>query len=238
MKGRKQGHHTSDFEEYSRFLKRYAGARKEARLLRRKEVWGAQGAHGPDHPWVEASLRAKAGTAASPTAPKGPSPHRSRLPWIIASAALLVIALGGAAFFSARTPLPAGGPPAPPQLEVWHDLHGEELRALLAVAARLSGEEARFEPVFRPDLPGALRRGVLLGETPALAIVEHETARSLAGAGVLIPIAGDAYYTLAAPAPWNRPLVLVAFPSRAGAPIDELIREFARALSEAGAPGG
>lgn len=247
-----------DFRHFSGHLKRYAQARKEARLLRSGGLQPRQdgaGGEAGDHPWLQASRRAKAASGAMRVVNHDEAAPRDarrgngtgRPAWTagmgLAGGALVVLALAFALLRATLPPLPAGPAPAPSRFEVWHALQGEELGELNEVAALLSRDDVHFEPVFRPDLPDALRLGLLAGEVPALAIVELETAESLARAGVLVPLsgAGELYVPLADPEPWTRPLVAVAPRSRGqgptGEPTGELIREFVRTLVAMRAPG-
>ena len=259
MKKKDSAGDAGDYQHFSGHLKRYAQAKKEARLLRsggsERAREGAGGEAGV-HPWLQASRRAKAASAAAPVASSdeaGPQDARrgagtGRAAWItgaaLAAATIAVLGFAFALFQAALPPLPAGPAPAPLRLEVWHALREGELSELNEVAALWSGEDVRFEPVFLSDLPDALRLGALVGEAPALAIVELETAESLARAGMLVPLsdAGDPYVLLADPEPWTRPLAAVAPLPRgqgpAGEPVDELIRDFVQTLAAMRAPGG
>lgn len=253
---RKEPAGAGDYLRFSSHLKRYAQAKREARLLRFGESRGEGESLDREagvHPWIEASRRARAAAGSPGTAREGVE-SASQSAWragrrravcaagvVLLAPAAVALILAFASLRAARPPLPAGPVPAAVHLEVWHALGEEELRELGELAASLSGDDVRFELLFRPDLADALRAGALVGDVPALAIVELETAWSLARLGALVPLssAGELYIPLARPAPWTRPLVAVALRGRReGAAGEELIREFVRSLAAMRAPGG
>lgn len=231
MEGTESKRRKSDYQQFSEYQRRYSAAKKEARLLRRGANRGAVEGIGPDHPWVEASLRAKAPSASPPLDRRLEQRSRRFRAWPLGLS--LLLALLSLALWAPWRPLPTEAPFEAPRLEVWHDLQPGELKELAEVAASLSRQEVRFELVYRPNLSDALRTGAVLGEVPAIAIVEYETAQSLAGAGMLAPLSnGDEYFVpLAAPAPWSRPLTAIAFHSRRDERSTEFIREFTHLLA-------
>lgn len=227
MEGKNPNGRSSDYQQFLEYQKRYSAAKREARLLRRGGR-GMAAAGLPEHPWIEASLRAKA-------TPESPAPRRrpERVPgpsWLLG---LPIVALLLVALWAPWRSHLAEGPLESPPLEVWHALRDDELEELAGLATSLSDDGLRFELVYRPDLSDALRRGVIVGELPALAIVEFETAQSLAGAGVLAPLAGSGQLLvpLAPAEPWSRPLTAVTFHRWGDDRSSKLIQEFARALA-------
>lgn len=245
-----------DFARLNEERRRLVETKRQARLFKKGENLLAAGKAGEsatvdNHPWIQASQRAKEGGTEEQEHQFDRGNTSRRQMWLFGAvfALSLVIAVFTIVRIVTVSPVESALP-LPVTFEVWHSLGEPERTAVnqwIASFLVKADPEGRYDVVldYRTDLREELHRAILLGQPPHAAIVDEETARDFASLGALEPIVlpdddrlyGQDYLRLSAPTPWTMPLAAVVFRKRGLTEKDgQFILGFARFL-EAQATG-
>jgi len=233
------GRRRSDFERFAEERRRYAAARREARLIKSKADGGGAGVH----PWIKASQEAKTKVPLEHNAAFQAARKASRLTF--AGLAFLfcitILALG-----ITRSKTVGDGAALDREevqtLHVWHGVEGSGGLELARLAEAYANDRLKVVLVHQPDMDAAIRAAVVQRAVPHVLILAQNDAERLRHLGLLAPIATGAervepYLPLTEPAPWSLPLV-AAVTSRPGDPeASRASSDFARYLWRRLLPG-
>lgn len=226
----------SDYERFALERKRYAEAKREARMLKSLHDEDDPTRAG-EHPWLQASKMAKSEGDQLRSRP-AKAPHTSRL-WFAGIAFLVCVSLSvyGALRITGAPQDVSTPVEMRTKLTVWHSLDGHELIRLQELAAMFSLDEVDVVLSHRAEIERAIRQSLFQNDGPDVIILSEPEARSLAQLGIFEPIdgtsqAGHSFLPLVEPFPWSTPLV-AAIPRRRGyAPDLEVGRGFVHHLRE------
>lgn len=213
---------TSDFERFQEERRRYASAKREARLLKSGSFYSEEDGL-IDHPWAVSSAKAKRANEANVPSFPGTQPKRSAKRRLALTGVALICFLGLALYSTGswRDNLRPGEAVTKPSdhAVIWHDVSEHEARLLNEYSRGfLAGgdQDPGVHIDYVPDIPLRLRVTPFV-DWPSIIVTDVNTASVLASAGWLQPLVplGEAtpptqqfWLPLSPASPWARPIVV------------------------------